>query len=104
MIAEVILNDGEVISIEENGFYTKILNRVPEEELNDYFLNKTLLNKIKENHNKTKGSCGLSIIQLKNIFSFEQIQKSLNYLKEKKAIQIKEGINNELYFLNIKNK
>jgi hypothetical protein len=104
MIAEVILNDGEVISIEDKGFYTKILNRVPEEELNDYFLNRTLLKKIKENHNKTKGSCGLSIIQLKNIFSFEQIQKTLSFLQEKKQIIKREGINHELYFINIKNK
>jgi hypothetical protein len=38
------------------------------------------------------------------LFSFEEIEKALQQLQEKKQITKREGINQELYFLNTKNK
>lgn len=104
MIQEFITADGEVISVEENAFYTKLLNYVPEQELTSYFLEKNLLKKVRENHKTTNGDNGLSIIQLRSLFSFEEIEQALEYLQEKNQIQKREGINHELYFLNTKNK
>ena len=104
MIQEFITTDGEVISVEENAFYTKLLNHVPDEELTSYFLKKNLLKKLRENHKVTNGDNGLSIIQLRSLFSFEDIEQALEYLQEKNQIQKREGINHELYFLNTKNK
>lgn len=101
-IAEVALNDGEVISLNDKGFYTKLLNRVPKEELHKYFLNKHLYDKIKQKHKESNGLIGLNIIQLKNVFSFDEIEVALQHLKEIKAIEIRDGINNEMYFINKK--
>jgi hypothetical protein len=104
MIAEIITTDGEVISSTEENFFIKVLNQVPHEELKDYFLKKEMLLKIRENHKKSNGSCGINQIQLKNIVSFEELEKTLNYLQEKKQITKREGVNHEMYFLNTKNK
>ena len=104
MIQEFITTDGEVISVEENAFYTKVLNHIPDEELTSCFLKKNLLKKVRENHKVTNGDNGLSIIQLRSLFSFEEIKQALEYLQEKNQIQKREGINNDLYFLNTKNK
>ncbi len=104
MIAEIITTDGEVIASTEQDFYIKLLNNVPDEDLSNYFLKRKLLSKVKLNHKETNGSNGLSVIQLRNLFSFEEIEKSLQELQEKKQIIKKEGINHELYFLKTKNK
>lgn len=104
MIAEIITTDGEVIASTEQDFYIKLLNNVPEEDLSDYFLKIKLLSKVKLNHKQTNGSNGLSVIQLRSLFSFEEIEKALQQLQEKKQITKREGINHELYFLNTKNK
>ncbi len=102
MIAEIINTDGEVISSTEQDFYIKLLDNVPEEDLNDYFLKRKILNKVRLNHKQTNGSNGLSIIQLRSLFSLEEIEKALQQLQEKKQITKREGINQELYFLNKK--
>ena len=104
MIAEIITTDGEVIAPTEQDFYIKLLNNVPEEYLSDYFLKRKLLSKVKLNHKQTNGSNGLSVIQLRSLFSFEEIEKAIEQLQEKKQITKIEGINHELYFLNTKNK
>jgi hypothetical protein len=104
MIAEIITTDGEVIASTEQDFYIKLLNNVPEEDLSNYFLKRKLLSKVKLNHKETNGSNGLSVIQLRSLFSFEEIEKALQQLQEKKQITKREGINHELYFLNTKNK
>jgi hypothetical protein len=104
MIAEIINTDGEVIASTEQDFYIKLLNNVPEEDLSNYFLKRKLLSKVKLNNKETNGSNGLSVIQLRNLFSFEEIEKALQELQEKNQIIKREGINQELYFLNTKNK
>jgi hypothetical protein len=104
MIAEIITTDGEVIASTEQDFYIKLLNNVPEEDLSNYFLKRKLLSKVKLNHKETNGGNGLSVIQLRSLFSFEEIEKALQQLQEKKQITKREGINHELYFLNTKNK
>jgi hypothetical protein len=104
MIEEIITDDGEVISSGEKDFYTKALNEIPFEEIKNYFFLKSLIQKSKENHKKTNGKCGLSIIQMKNIISFDDLEKAILFLIEKKQIIQREGINNNLYFLNTKNK
>jgi hypothetical protein len=104
MIQEIITIDGEVISSEEEGFYTKALNEMPFDEIKDFFIKKSLIKKIKSNHKETDGKIGLSVIQMKNIISFEELEKAILFLIEKKQIIQREGINNNLYFLNTKNK
>lgn len=104
MIAEIITTDGEVIPSTEQDFYIMLLDSVPDKDLNDYFLKRKLLSKVILNHKQTNGSNGLSVIQLRSLFSFEEIEKALQQLQEKKQITKREGINHELYFLNTKKK
>jgi hypothetical protein len=104
MIAEIITTDGEVIPSTKQDFYIMLLDSVPDKDLNDYFLKRKLLSKVILNHKQTNGSNGLSVIQLRSLFSFEEIEKALQQLQEKKQITKREGINHEIYFLNTKNK
>jgi hypothetical protein len=104
MIAEIITTDGEVILSTEQDFYIMLLDSVPDKDLNDYFLKRKLLSKVILNHKQTNGSNGLSVIQLRSLFSFEEIEKAIEQLQEKKQITKIEGINHELYFFNTKNK
>lgn len=104
MIAEIITTDGEVIPSTEKDFYIMLLDNIPDEDLTDYFLARKILTKLRLNHKQTKGSNGLSIIQLRSLFYFEEIEKAIQRLQEKKQITKREGINQELYFLNTKNK
>ena len=104
MIQEIITTDGEVISSEEKEFYTKALNEIPFNEIKDYFIKKSIIGKIKVNNKETNGKCGITTIQLKNLVSFKEIDEAILFLIEKKQIIQKKGINNNLYFLNTKNK
>lgn len=104
MIAEIITTDGEVIPSTHEDFYIMLLDNIPDKDLTDYFLARKILTKLRLNHKLTNGSNGLNLILLKNIFSFDEIQETLSQLQKQKLITKRDGINNELYFLNTKNK
>jgi hypothetical protein len=102
MIQEVITNDGLIISIEENEFYTKTLNEIPFIEIKNYFIKKAILLAVKENDKKTNGKSGITAVQLKEIISLNDIQEQLFFLEEKKVIIKRKGLNCSLYFQNKK--
>lgn len=104
MIVEIITNDGEVISSEEENFYDIILKNIPNEKIKDYFLKKEIFLKIKKQNENSNGSCGINKIELSNIILINEVELVLNYLEEKKYIQKRKGINHDLYFLKTKNK
>lgn len=63
-------------------------------------LNTEVLLLIDNYHNKTNGSCGLSMVAIKNHLSIttEELKPILRQLYDAKQIAVREGINNKLIF------
>lgn len=55
---------------------------------------------IEENHKLTNGSCGMSMIQLKEKsgIDYDNLKQTLNILFQEKKIKVRHGINNKLIF------
>jgi hypothetical protein len=102
-IAEVILNDGEVLSRSELNsdleFQFKILNSLDFEILKSFFIKKTIIQAVKEKQNKSNGSNGITTIELLDIFKWKDIEFYIKDLEEKKIIKKKQGVNLEMYFM-----
>jgi hypothetical protein len=102
-IAEIILADGEVISISdfasENEFQLKLLNSLDFESIRSFFIKKTIVETVKEKHKLSNGSNGVSTIELLNLFKWNDLETYLNELEEKKIIQKRQGVNLEMYFV-----
>lgn len=102
-IAEIISIDGEVISLSdctsEKEFEYKILNSLDFQNIKSYFIKKTIIELVKERHKKTNGSNGVTTVEMMNILKREDIEPFLNELQEKKIIELKKGINSDMYFV-----
>jgi hypothetical protein len=102
-IAEIILADGEVISISdfasENEFQLKLLNSLDFESIRSFFIKKTIVETVKEKHKLSNGSNGVSTIELLNLFKWKDLETYLSELEEKKIIQKRQGVNLEMYFV-----
>jgi hypothetical protein len=102
-IAEVILNDGEVLSRSELNsdleFQFKILNSLDFEILKSFFIKKTIIQAVKEKQKKSNGSNGITTIELLNIFKWSDIDAYIDELEQKNIIKKKDGINLEMYFM-----
>jgi len=102
-IAEVILNDGEVLSRSELNsdleFQFKILNSLDFEILKSFFIKKTIIQAVKEKQNKSNESNGITTIELLDIFKWKDIEFYIKDLEEKKIIKKKQGVNLEMYFM-----
>jgi len=106
-IAEIVLADGEVVSLSElssqKEFEYKVLNSLDFENIKSFFIKKTIIQAVKEKHNLSNGSNGLTTIELVNIFKFKDFEVYLEELQAKKIIKMKKGINLNMYFV-FKNK
>jgi len=102
-IAEVILNDGEVLSRSELNsdleFQFKILNSLDFEILKSFFIKKTIIQAVKEKQKKSNGSNGITTIELLNVFKWSDIDTYVKELEQKNIIKKKDGINLEMYFM-----
>jgi len=102
-IAEIILADGEVISISdcasENEFQIKVLNSLDFESIRSFFIKKTIVDTVKEKHKLSNASNGVSTIELLNLFKWNDLETYLSELEEKKIIQKRQGVNLEMYFI-----
>ena len=102
-IAEIISTDGEVHALSdfnsEKEFEYKILNSLEFETIRDFFIKKTIIDAVREKHNSSNGSNGVTTVDLLNIFKWKDIETYINELSEKKIIQKKQGISLEMYFI-----
>ena len=102
-IAEIILADGEVISPSNFGsekeFEFKILNSLDFQSIRDFFIKKTLIQAVREKHNSSNGSNGVTTVELLNLFKWNDIEAYVNELEQKKIIEKKKGVNLEMYFI-----
>jgi hypothetical protein len=102
-IAEIISIDGEVHALSdfnsEKEFEYKILNSLEFETIRDFFIKKTIIDAVREKHNSSNGSNGVTTVDLLNLFKWKDIETYINELAEKKIIQKKQGVSLEMYFI-----
>jgi hypothetical protein len=102
-IAEIILTDGEVQALSdfnsEKEFEYKILNSLEFETIRDFFIKKTIIDAVREKHNLSNGSNGVTTVELLNLFKWKDIETYINELVEKKIIQKKQGVSLQMYFI-----
>lgn len=102
-IAEVILEDGEVLSAteinSEKEFEFKILNNLDFETVRSFFIKKTIIDVVREKHKASNGSNGVTSVELLNLFKWNDLDFYLKELEEKKVIQKKQGVNLEMYLI-----
>ena len=102
-ITAIVSLDGEVIPASDFGsekeFQFKVLNSLDFESVRDFFIKKTIIQAVKDKHNSSNGSNGVTTVDLLNIFKWKDIEMYINELEEKKMIQKKQGISLEMYFV-----
>jgi len=102
-IAEIISTDGEVHALSdfnsEKEFEYKILNSLGFENIRDFFIKKTIIDAVREKHNSSNGSNGVTTVDLLNLFKWKDIDVYINELEQKKIIQKKQGVSLEMYFI-----
>jgi hypothetical protein len=105
-IAEIISEDGEVLSCaecnSENEFEFKILNSLDFKNVQSFFKKKTIITEIKRKHTESGGHNGVTPIELTNLFKWDDINACVAELEEKKIIKKKQGVSLEMYFMNKK--
>jgi len=102
-LTAIVSIDGEVIPASDFGsekeFQFKVLNSLDFESVRDFFIKKTIIQAVKDKHNSSNGSNGVTTVDLLNIFKWKDIEMYINELEEKKMIQKKQGISLEMYFV-----
>lgn len=102
-IAEMILNDGEVLSYSnynsDKQFEFKILNSLDFETIKDFFIKKSIIDFVKQKHKLSDGNNGATKIELLNFFKWSDIDSYIEELEQKNIIKKKDGINLEMYFM-----
>jgi hypothetical protein len=105
-ISEIILSDGEVLSMDasesQKQFDHKILSNLDFESVKSFFIKKCVLEAVKEKHNLTNGSNGVTQNEFLNLLKWNDIEPLIAELEQKKIIKKRQGINLEMYFLNKK--
>ena len=102
-IAEIISIDGEVIPASDFGsekeFEFKILNSLDFESIRDFFIKKTIIQAVKDKHNSSNGSNGVTNVDLLNLFKWKDIEMYIDELEKKKMIKKRQGISLDMYFV-----
>lgn len=102
-IAEIVSVDGEVISNSDFGsekeFEFKVLNSLSFESIKSFFIKKTIIEAVKNKHNLTNGSNGVTTIELTHLIKWNDISSYLEELESKKIINMRKGVNSDMYFI-----
>jgi hypothetical protein len=102
-VAEIVFDDGEVLSSSEFGsvleFQFKILNSLDFETIKSFFIKKTIIEVVKERHKTSNGSNGVTTVELLDVFKWKDIEVYIQELVDKNIIEKKQGINLEMYFI-----
>jgi hypothetical protein len=102
MIVEFILEDGEVISNDSPDFDFKLLKNVSFAKMEQFYLKKKIIALLKENQKKTANKSGVSDVDILNLLSRETIFDCIEQLKQKDVVVQRQGVNNQLFFINDK--
>jgi hypothetical protein len=102
-ISAIINTDGEVIASTDFGsereFDFKVLNLVDHDILKEFFIKKTIMEAVRERHKTSNGSNGITTVEILNLFKWEELEDYVIELEKIRAINKKQGINLEMYFL-----
>jgi hypothetical protein len=102
-LTAIVLLDGEIVPasdfVSDKEFQSKVLNSLDFENIRDFFIKKTIFQAVKEKHNLSNGSNGVTPIELLRLFQWSDIEKYVNELETKKTIKIQKGINSDMYFI-----
>lgn len=102
-VAEIILTDGEVLASgdfnSEKEFEFKVLNSLDFESVKDFFIKKSIITTVKNKHNSSNGSNGVTSVELLNLFKWNDLQSYIDELVDKKIIQKKQGVSLDMYFI-----
>lgn len=102
-ITAIVSEDAELISASdfssEKEFTYKILNGLDFDALKDFFIKKTIIDKVRERHKTSNGSNGVSVVELINLFKWQDIEPYVLELEQKKFIKRQKGINSILFFI-----
>jgi hypothetical protein len=102
-ISAIISTDGEIIPSSDFGsekeFQFKTLNSLDFESVKDFFIKRTIFQAVKEKHNLSNGSNGVTSVELNNLFKWTDIEVYIKELENKNLIKTQKGINSEMYFL-----
>ena len=70
-LTAIVSNDGEVISMSDFGsekeFQYKVLNNLDFETIKDFFIKKTIIDTVREKHKTSKGSNGVTTVEISNL-------------------------------------
>ena len=102
-LSAIVSLDGEVIPASDFGsekeFQFKVLNSLDFESIRDFFIKKTIIQAVKDKHNSSNGSNGVTTVDLLNLFKWKDIEIYIDELEKKKMITKKQGISLEMYFI-----
>ena len=102
-LSAIVSLDGEVIPASDFGsekeFQFKVLNSLDFESIRDFFIKKTIIQAVKDKHNSSNGSNGVTTVDLLNLFKWKDIEMYIDELEKKKMITKKQGISLEMYFI-----
>lgn len=102
-LSAIVSLDGEVIPASDFGsekeFQFKVLNSLDFESIRDFFIKKTIIQAVKDKHNSSNGSNGVTTVDLLNLFKWKDIEMYIDELEKKKMIKKKQGISLEMYFI-----
>lgn len=102
-ISAIVSEDGEVISMSdfasEKEFQYKVLNNLDFETIKDFFIKKTIIDLVRNRHKTSKGSNGVTTVEILNLFKWKNLEEYVDELESKKIIAKKQGINLEMFFV-----
>ena len=102
-LSAIVSLDGEVIPASDFGsekeFQFKVLNSLDFESIRDFFIKKTIIQAVKDKHNSSNGSNGVTTVDLLNLFKWKDIEMYIDELEKKKMIKKRQGISLDMYFV-----
>ena len=102
-LSAIVSLDGEVIPASDFGsekeFQFKVLNSLDFESIRDFFIKKTIIQAVKDKHNSSNGSNGVTNVDLLNLFKWKDIEMYIDELEKKKMIKKRQGISLDMYFV-----
>jgi hypothetical protein len=102
-ITAIVSEDGEVISMSDFGsekeFVFKVLNGLEFETVKDFFIKKTIIDAVRDRHKTSNGSNGVPVVELLNLFKWQDLEPYILELEQKRFIKRQQGINSILFFI-----
>ena len=102
-LTAIVSEYGEVIPASdfesEKEFQYKVLNSLNFDTVKDFFIKKSIIDMVRERHNISNGSNGVSTVEILNLFKWKDLESYIDELEAKKVIHKKQGISLEMFFI-----